>query len=82
MAKQQPNRPWAYKTTQCPRERRQAKRMAVIAIGAALLTANCASTPPSQIENICEIFREKDGFFEGIGNSACVLARGPSMGIA
>jgi hypothetical protein len=35
-----------------------------VAIGTALLAAGCASSPPSQVENLCTIFYEKDGFFD------------------
>jgi hypothetical protein len=35
-----------------------------VALGTALLVAGCASSPPSQVENLCTIFYEKDGFFD------------------
>jgi hypothetical protein len=29
-----------------------------------LLSSGCATTPPSDVENICSIFREKDGWYD------------------
>ncbi|WP_066961072.1 transglycosylase SLT domain-containing protein [Microbulbifer sp. Q7] len=35
-----------------------------------LLAAGCATTPPSNTDNICEIFREKDGWYHDAAQSA------------
>jgi hypothetical protein len=40
------------------------KRLTAITIGVALLATSCASSPPAQVENLCKIFQEKDGFFD------------------
>jgi hypothetical protein len=34
------------------------------ATGISLIIASCASTPPTRIDNLCEIFREKDGWYQ------------------
>ncbi len=34
------------------------------AIGSGLIIVSCATTPPNRIDNLCEIFREKDGWYQ------------------
>ncbi len=46
-----------------PGPRHPLKRLAVLALPAILL-ASCATTPPSNPDNLCDIFYEKDGWYE------------------
>lgn len=39
------------------------QRLAVVSV-LAMLLASCATTPPSNPENLCDIFYEKDGWYE------------------
>nr|WP_010133668.1 membrane protein [Microbulbifer agarilyticus] len=46
------------------------KRALALLVLPALLATGCATTPPSNTDDLCEIFREKDGWYQDAAKSA------------
>jgi len=51
--------------------RTRARRILAACSGAlaVLLLAGCATSPPQNVDNLCEIFREKDGWFDAMADA-------------